>query len=264
MDLEEYAAGAAGKIPKYLYKYKSLRGPAKKHTRDLIVNQRLYFPGPDELNDPFECKPNLVTAATVEERKAYATRLANLHGTTIPRAERRRRAKIMDADPNFMDVMRGAVQATLGAAGIYSLSARHLDPLMWPHYADNHRGVCVRFDMQALIDADDLVPFRVLYENERPTCDTVREPTEIWLNKAVLTKGQPWAYEEEWRIVRNRGARKVVELTVPTISGVLLGANISPSDRAEVLKWVGDLGRPFGLAQVKFHAASYAMDIENI
>jgi hypothetical protein len=264
MNVDEYAARAAGKVPKYLFKYKSLAGDAKGHTRDLIVNQRLYFPGPGELNDPFECKPHLMTAATVEQQRRYATELVNRIEAGKPRSDRRRLAKAMRSDPDFLTTMRAATQATLHAAGIFSLSARHLDPLMWPHYADNHRGVCVRFDTQALMDADDLVPFPVLYEDERPTCDTILEPTESWLNRAVLTKGKPWEYEEEWRIIRNRGAGKVVGLTAATINGVLLGAKISAPDRAEVLRWVAGIGRPFGVAQAKFHATCYAIEIENL
>ena len=134
---------------------------------------------------------------------------------------------------------------------------------MWPHYADNHRGVCIRFDMETLLDTGH-VPFRVNYANERPTCDTILEPTVEWVNKAVLTKGKPWEYEEEWRLVENRGAGTTIRMSAPAINGVLLGANISPADRAEVLQWVKEADRPIGVAQAKFHSSSYELELENV
>jgi hypothetical protein len=171
---------------------------------------------------------------------------------------------VIGADwPRFRETISNSTNATLQAAGIYSLSARHLDLLMWPHYADNHRGVCVRFDMQALLDAEH-VPFPVSYADQRPECDTVLEPTTEWLNKALLTKGRPWRYEEEWRLVRNRGARKIVRLRAPTVNGVLLGANISSFDRAEILKWIEECDRPVGVAQTRFHSSAYALELDQI
>ena len=263
MDEEEYAAEVARTVPRYLYKYRSLAGDSKEFTRDLIINQNLYFPAPADLNDPFECKPNLETLATIDQQKRYAAGLVNRTQAGKPRAERKRLIKGIRADrAQFRQTILVSMRATLEAVGVYSLSARHLSLLMWPHYADNHRGVCVRFDMQALLNAEQ-VPFPVQYEDQRPTCDTILEPTAEWLNKAVLTKGQPWEYEQEWRLVRNRGAKTTLRLTAPTVNGVLLGANISDSDRAEVRQWVRDAGRPVGVAQAKFHPTAYELEIAN-
>lgn len=264
MDEAKYAADVAGKVPRYLHKYKSLAGAAKAHTRDLIVNQRLYFPGPADLNDPFEARPYLATTANAEQEKQYIAGLINRTHVGEPRAELRRLINKISADRTlFRETSFKSTETTLEAAGIFSLSARNLDLLMWPHYADNHRGVCVRFDMQALLNAEH-VPFPVVYADRRPTCDTILETTVQWLNKAVLTKGKPWEYEEEWRLLRNRGARTVVQLATPTINGVLLGANITPSDRAEVLRWIQESSRPIGVAQAKFHPSSYELELEQI
>src|SRR3954471_5525958 len=35
----------------------------------------------------------------------------------------------------------------LGTRGVLSLSERWNSVLMWSHYADNHRGVCIEFDL---------------------------------------------------------------------------------------------------------------------
>ena len=162
----------------------------------------------------------------------------------------------------FGDTILMSTRATLNAVGIYSFSQRHTDLLMWPHYADNHRGICVRFDLQALVNAGQ-VPFPVEYEDRRPTCDTILEPTADWLTKAVLTKGRPWEYEKEWRLVQPRGARTRLRLTAPAVDGVLLGAGISDVDRAEVLRWIEDAGRMIVVGHAKFHPTAYELSIED-
>src|SRR3989344_671032 len=256
--------GIVDRVPLHLYKYKSFAGEAREHTRDLIVNQRLWFPAPRDLNDPFECRPHHVTTATPRERRRYIVGLVKRGHPTMPRHERKRRVRLLDADnPLFHQSMLSATEITLQAAGIFSLSARPLDLLMWTHYADNHRGVCVRFDLPALVESDH-IPFRVTYADERPSCDTILEPTVDWLLKAVLTKGAAWRYEQEWRLVRNRGARQAVQLSKPVISGVLLGANVSPGDREAVLQWAAESGRPVGVGQVKFHPSRYELVIEEL
>ena len=41
-------------IPPYLYRYKSLDGDSFHHTLDIILNNRLYTPKAEDLNDPCE------------------------------------------------------------------------------------------------------------------------------------------------------------------------------------------------------------------
>jgi len=264
MAIEAYAERITENVPRHLYKYKSLAGAAKRHTRDLIVNQNLYLPAPADLNDPFECKPHLASSAAPDQQKRYVTELVRRLNPEKTRTERKQIIRTLEADqPLFRETMFKATAATFAAVGIYSLSSRSQDLLMWPHYADNHQGVCVRFDMQALIDAGH-VPFPVIYADERPACDTILEEPVEWLNKAVLTKGRPWEYEREWRLIMNRGARTVLPLFTPTVDGVLLGANISPDDREEVLRWTKEAGRPIVVAQASFHETSYELVVTNL
>ena len=265
MTEEDYAERVVSdRIPKHVYKYKSLAGKSKDHVRDLVVNQRLYFPAPSDLNDPFECRPNLTTSATADQQRRYIDGLVKRMNPEASRPVRRRIAQEVRSDPaKFRATMMASTQATLSAMGVFSLSSNPLDLLMWPHYADNHRGVCVRFDLEALMDAGEM-PFPVEYADERPHCDMILEPTVDWLNKAVLTKGRPWEYEREWRIVRNCGGRKVLTLTEHTVDGVLLGANVPEADRALVLQWAQEAGRPVAVGQASFHPTAYELQVESL
>jgi hypothetical protein len=75
-------------------------------------------------------------------------------------------------------------------------------PLMWGHYADNHKGVCLGFDVA------DIWPKQMNYEPERlKHLIKIGEPadglTHDGLEQVPTTKYQQWAYEEEWRLFLN-------------------------------------------------------------
>lgn len=83
--------------------------------------------------------------------------------------------------------------------GIICMSADWQNTLMWGHYADNHRGVCLVFD------CNEALWQPVEYQNERrPTPKTFgknsyREMDEADFRKLALMKSNQWIYENEYR-----------------------------------------------------------------
>ena len=110
----------------------------------------------------------------------------------------------MRADPSArIDFMLGAsksIQAMLAERRIYCLTPKGGNILMWSHYADNHRGICLEFSV-----ADNPL-FRtakeVVYRKEYPhwvPCDINDKPGLVM--ELILTKSCDWRYEEEYRLV---------------------------------------------------------------
>src|SRR5260370_36609373 len=65
------------------------------------------------------------------------------------------------------------------------------NPVLWSHYADRHRGICLGFD----VPSDSIKG--VQYVVTRPP---LRFPlTEATTQKLLFTKYRDWRYEEEWR-----------------------------------------------------------------
>ena len=73
------------------------------------------------------------------------------------------------------------------------LSETCADPLMWGHYADKGRGVCLGFDVKGAI--------RIEYNRYRvePGCP-IRKKSLIGFGEQVFVKSNKWEYEREWRI----------------------------------------------------------------
>ena len=65
------------------------------------------------------------------------------------------------------------------------------NPLLWSHYADRHRGICLGFD----VDDRGLKP--VNYAKERS--DLKIPLTKENADELLYTKYRDWKYEEEWR-----------------------------------------------------------------
>jgi tetratricopeptide (TPR) repeat protein len=110
----------------------------------------------------------------------------------------------------------------LAAVGVFSLSEVPDQPLMWAHYAGDHKGICIGFeitDASVLADADRCL--RVDYKNSTPELSThintelsisidnqrkIKTNTRLAfsdqsLKSAISTKGPEWDYEREWRYV---------------------------------------------------------------
>lgn len=88
-------------------------------------------------------------------------------------------------------------------------SSTNTSTLLWSHYSDNNRGICVEYDFEK-IKNNPLYSclFPVCYtQNPINVYDLVRNTQEescsieLGVLISVLNKAQCWSYEKEWRLV---------------------------------------------------------------
>ena len=95
--------------------------------------------------------------------------------------------------------------------GITCLSELDDSLLMWAHYANNHRGMCVEYELMEINRQLNFTPIPVIYSEDRAcirslNLDTVgRDTTKVFL-ESLTTKSSEWSYEKEWRIIRDDSA----------------------------------------------------------
>ncbi|MBQ6752320.1 MAG: DUF2971 domain-containing protein [Clostridia bacterium] len=112
--------------------------------------------------------------------------------------------------------------------------------LMWSHYADSHKGICIEYDLSSFIAETTLLP--VVYSSNRPqlpwkyvislTGDSTEKATKA-LFSTLFTKDEIWQYENEWRIIIQKSNEPNIE--VP-ITAIYIGARINPKNKAKILK----------------------------
>lgn len=114
---------------------------------------------------------------------------------------------------------------------ITCFSRTPVQPLMWAHYANDHKGVCIGFDVRAddfISESKNVVPVQfgsVVYTTNPPNKLALQnQPTLAesithfdasnfdFIRKAFLQKSTHWAYEEEVRWVVKMSDAKVAEL----------------------------------------------------
>lgn len=123
--------------------------------------------------------------------------------------------------------------------GVLSLSGRNDDPLMWAHYGDACKGMCIgiSFDVDELVQSD-FIPLWVDYREELPLLSPAvffdRQPAVVMdmLKIFYATKHVSWKHEAEFRLVSKTGD---VALNVPgRITEVILGEKVSDTDAQSV------------------------------
>ena len=188
-------AGRTG-IP-YLYHY---QGFNPDHLVDTLQNHRVFCSNPATFNDPWDCKPcfDLAVIDNPETRRKIAEQLIANHaeGPKGDEADDRLRGRpdlLKALMLRFTDLF--AHQFIPERLGVYCLAKSPDTTLMWSHYAKNHTGICLEFNVQGSNFAH---AWAVHYQQEYPVFHLDLQVDHI---NILITKSDVWAYEEEFRLV---------------------------------------------------------------
>jgi hypothetical protein len=77
--------------------------------------------------------------------------------------------------------------------GLLCFSESKYDPVQWAHYGENHKGICLGFDVS------DKNLKKIKYVSSRLAKSTLNDPEK--LDKILTTKFKHWEYEQEHRLI---------------------------------------------------------------
>jgi hypothetical protein len=129
-----------------LYKY----FPKHERVLSILRSRHIYYPKPDQFNDPFDCDIDIASAVSW---KQFAE-VIRIEGKKRGRSDEEIARKIESVvkDPSAIEeyrrkVAKGVdqVRGILRKQGILSLSASPSSIPMWGYYANGHRGMCMEF-----------------------------------------------------------------------------------------------------------------------
>lgn len=227
-----------------LYQY---RGSILDETRfsyleKLVKSGSLKFSSPSEFNDPFDCLPTQVGELPVGKMPHFVADQLNM----FPQS---------------------ALSHYIGVACF----TPHPDKmLMWSHYGDQHKGVCVGFDSVGL--------FHNMEKNSEgyPLCDKFkkieytafrpREHEEDFIYKKSLE----WRYEDEYRLVSTcrRGEPEwgpgVWNVPVTSIKEIVLGARMDATTEEKVKSLVIDNRPDITIKKSVVHSHTFDILIEKM
>lgn len=149
------------------------------------------------------------------------------------------------ADDTLRSKLRQMKDAMHHKVGLLCFSENWKNPVQWSHYGENHKGMCLAFEV-----ANDILQ-QVNYVNERINCtysDIERSSEQETYNNLfhilMTTKYADWRYEREWRIftaLKNAEGEMFFQNFDQDVSlrEVIVGAS-SDLSRAEIADALGD------------------------
>lgn len=113
--------------------------------------------------------------------------------------------------------------------------------LMWSHYAHNHTGFCIEYDIKSLSIDHPLTKslYPVVYSKE------FVDITEYYLYKTqnrnldyllpvMIKKSLEWEYEQEWRLIVIDDTEIGIEFPMPKPKAIYLGSKFEPNNLADI------------------------------
>lgn len=233
---------------------------------DLLLRaERIAMSDPSRFNDPYDCRPSFVMRPDVppeqiERLVAFIHKSAKEYGSlndvqmqqlgaaaqAIRGDATTRQAFLQMLSRGFIDSARRHLRLLCFSAGVPGSAAGPalFSQLLWSHYADSHRGMCLVFN------ATKEPISRALQVDYLPAYPTVNLDSEDGIESfprvGFLAKAECWAYESEYRLIASDLPRSPWirhdrgNLWVPrkAVDAVILGTQATEDQREAVIALV--------------------------
>jgi hypothetical protein len=214
-----------------LYKYSRKEG-----FESIVSKSSLAFKNPSLFNDPFDCYPDLINFEFVPDN--YRQYLIEKY-KPLMNPEMIRNVE-NSSDNELASAFRDtAFPSEFSNTAITCFSEKFADLLMWSHYSNAHKGVCIGFNLKKLylsIKKYHPALIKVKYTNEFVHTNYFLNPKEA-IGNWYRIKSDCWSYEEEIRIVlTNLELDTSNEIYIPisrdSISIIYLGSKMESKDES--------------------------------
>lgn len=253
----------------YLFKFFRFNDEHPEYLSVLFEEANLYHSLPSVLNDPFECRPHFKypdTGQDAAQLRKHLIKLAKSSGLKTKYAE-----KIASTNMTKPDLLKegleNSIQKVFSQVRICCFTRTEKNLLCWSHYADSHRGLCVKFNAKLLPLS---FSFKVKYQEEYPVVGFPL-PKDIRAFRPLLTKSNVWEYEAEYRSFLypsssiNIPKNKTSYILSPDIvQAVYFGANMENRNIEKVKKMVKNGPFQPELWKAELKKDSYSIEFHKI
>jgi Protein of unknown function (DUF2971) len=187
-------------MPKLLYKYRQNSSQAIEN----LASGSIWVSNPKNFNDPFDCQHAFLIDTHKKELKKLMQEFSERYPFVEPYAfkleDKNARLNILQYFNSFIEGIK--------PSGVFSVSEKKNDLLMWAHYADSYKGFVIGYHCEPRMKSDgDKYLIKVSYSKKYPKFhvrDLLDDPKRC-LRIMSTHKGMQWKYEEEWRLIYMRG-----------------------------------------------------------
>ncbi len=202
---------------------------------DSLKNYYWYSSVASSFNDIADCNPSLLSIVSIEKEYRKHVRKNNIGEIS------REKFKNM-----FVKTQLDLLDKSFGIT-CFSNESNSKNHLMWAHYADDHKGICIKFHPLKIFPNRIILP--VVYTKQKP---------KISLNEIIhflpLIKSECWGYENEFRLISfniQNGNRKI-SYNPSQVSDIYFGSRFDLNERKqEILSIIKDKYPKANLAQLE-------------
>jgi len=235
-----------GDVPQQLYKYRTIDS-----VKQLLENHKIYFSSCKEFNDPFESAVNILSGYTPQQY--YESFIL---GDMTPEISKELTKQIVSGTIDGETLLKQLTIEVISSVGYYCMTTKPDNLLMWAHYGDSHKGVCLKFDILKDLETF-LVPIPVDYNEQYMDYDMLNSD----LLSILRRKSPDWRYEDEYRIIKT-DHQGLWEIKPDCLVEIIFGCRTSEEDKNEIK----NLATASGFTNVKFSEArmkrdSYGLEI---
>ena len=217
--------------PSSLYKYYSDR----QEKLETVKHNKMWYSAPCNFNDVFDCDMSMDEEGIFQSiLQMYPDRRGIREGSPIWRDLLKTCRQQIRTFQSSYDILKSRM-------GISCLSESDDSLLMWAHYANNHCGICVEYELLEINRQLGFSPVPIIYSDDR-VCVHTLDPNTLEKDiqgifiESLTSKSPEWSYEKEWRIIRDDGAcgnkwdaeKKGALLEMIRPSSIILGCMAKP------------------------------------
>lgn len=226
-------------LPKTLYKY---RDWYNDYHKKILTENQIFFPSQNAFNDPFdaaipfrydekEMTPENIFKKLYETGRESMPHLSEAE--LINECYKQQNSGIFENGEYWKNYYEKYVESVKRNFGIFSLTTKCSNLLMWSHYANSHKGFCIGFNTEKLFNLvrgtigtvvyDDVMPFAPMFDNGLEG-----------ITKLLNTKSNDWKYEDEYRMIKSLSANKTFIFEENIIDEIILGLNMNEKSKNEI------------------------------
>ena len=244
-------------IPHRLYKYTA----CTEYAAENLKNNQVCLNNPRNFNDPFDCWSYKVEAELqlqpsdeslsllkmiVERLFDVEVSIDELRGTgATDSLQRITNILPPDKRDGFIRQTKQSLESLVNTShdginllldSLIRISCFTENPptklIMWSHYADYHKGICLEYDLKNCDDDTYAMLMPMIYQENLQSIRGDLKTSEYnycKLFQTVLYKSKEWSYEREWRLIKALNAPSTAKdfHSIPFLKHIYLGACIA-------------------------------------
>ncbi|WP_272525265.1 DUF2971 domain-containing protein [Providencia sp. PROV196] len=176
------------------------------------------------------------------------------------------------ADPSLLS---NSVKLIIQEFGVLCLSKSKNNPLMWPHYADSHKGVMFELSEPHFNIDSSICIDTVSYQENIPKLDRsdllginsylFKDNTTDLIKKNIFIKSSEWSYEQEVRLFRAiTDENRLLAFPKEAFKSIYLGCRMKEHEKKEIINQIKKHLPNISIFQLEINKTKYQLNSKKI